>query len=201
MKGNENERLIMFSDAVIAITITLLVLDIRLPTSASELTESQLWSELLALGPRYLSYVVSFVVIGIFWMGHRQKFETITRSSPGLIWLNLLFLLGVGIMPFVTDILAESNGSLSTMLYAALVAVISLVSALMAAYARWTGLIDKSAQAPGLWRAVWPSLAPAVVFAVSIPIAYLDSSLGKYFWLTLIPLNIAIHRLAPAKPD
>lgn len=75
------ERLIFFSDAVFAIAITLLALEIRLPASQGTLTNDQLLQDLLALWPKYFSYVLSFLVIGGFWMGHHQKFRLILHEA------------------------------------------------------------------------------------------------------------------------
>ncbi|MGE0499433.1 MAG: TMEM175 family protein [Rhizobiaceae bacterium] len=189
----ENDRLVLFSDAVIAITITLMMLEIRLPPGAAELPDAQLWTALTELWPRYLAYIVSFLVVGSFWAVHHRKFRTIVRSSGGLIWLNLVFLLAIGFVPFATDLLAESGGRLATVLYAAVVTVIALLSATMTLYAARAGLTREPIEG---WRAVLPSLGAAAVFVVSIPIALVDPDLGKYFWLALVPVNIVVDRLA-----
>jgi uncharacterized membrane protein len=199
----ENERLVLFSDAVIAITITLMVLEIRLPGDAAEMADGALWTALGELWPRYLSYVLSFLVIGMIWAGHRRKFESIRRSSDRLIWINLLFLLSLGFMPFVTDLLAENGGMVATMVYAGVVAVVSLMSAAISLYAARAGLTDGAMPA---WRMALPSFATATVFALSIPVAWLDDDAGKYFWLALIPVNMVVGRILrqptvpPARP-
>ncbi len=69
------DRLIFFSDAVFAISITLLVLEIRLPAMEGNVTSTMLVSGLLALWPKYLAYVISFLVIGIFWIAHHRGFN------------------------------------------------------------------------------------------------------------------------------
>src|SRR4051812_4959064 len=87
------ERLVFFSDAVFAIAITLLALDIRLPISAAQLTDRELLQHLLALGPQYFSFVVSFLMIGSFWSAHNRQFCFIRRYDRIFVLLNLLLLL------------------------------------------------------------------------------------------------------------
>jgi uncharacterized membrane protein len=190
---SENERLVMFSDAVIAITITLLVLEIRVPEDFGDMTDAQLWPVLTSLWADYLSYILSFLVIGTFWIGHNRKFQYIVRSSGTLIWLNLLYLCAIGFMPFVTHLISENGGSLSTIAYAGIVTVVSLIGATMSFYASAARLTKERANP---WRTATPSLTTALVFGISIPIALLDADAAKYFWLALIPAGIIAGRLS-----
>ncbi len=199
MAGNENERLVVFCDAVIAITITLLVLELSLPESPGPLSDAALWQAILDLRPRLTGYVISFLVIAVFWLGHREKFAWIVRSSNLLLWLNLGFLLGISWMPFVTDLLVENGGRLATILYAALTMSISLLGAAMSWHAVRAGLTADTHRDLSAWRMAWPSLSTAVVFALSIPLALWSPSAAQYFWIVLFPL----HRFADARiaPD
>lgn len=189
----ETERLVLFSDAVIAITITLMVLEIRLQGDVAEMTDAALWEALFSIWPRFLSYLLSFVVIGSFWIIHHRKFELITRVSPMLMWLNLAFLCAIGLMPFVTDVLAENGGRLATATYAALVMIVGCLSAAITIYAASAGLTREPISP---LHYAWRSLAPVIVFGLSIPIAYFDADAAKYVWLALIPANIAVRWFA-----
>jgi uncharacterized membrane protein len=191
MAVNENERLIYFSDAVIAITITLLMLEIRLPKSAEGLSDADLWSAVMQTSSHLLGYLISFGVIGAFWLSHHQKFTLIRRSSRGLMVVNLLFLCSIGIVPFVTGILAENPGILSTELYAGAMAICAFALALVWFYAIITGLVDQSVPRQSQWRNLTISVLNILVFIVSMPITHLDADLAKYFWLLLIPLGMA----------
>ena len=106
------ERLEAFSDGVFAIAITLLVLEIRVPTTADAVSPDQLIRALGALWPSYLGYVVSFVTIGIIWANHHNLFRLVGTVSHGLIMANLLLLLIVGFVPFPTALLAATLGTL-----------------------------------------------------------------------------------------
>lgn len=194
---SSNERLILFSDAIIAVTITLLALDIRLPDGDELLTDHQLMGQIADMGPRLFAYALSFLVIGSFWAAHRRRFEHISRSNSGLIWLNFLFLLSLGLIPFATDVLAENDGLVATILYAGLVGLASLLLASIGWFAHRRGLIDEGEVSP-TDRQLLPSLGTAAVFGVSIPFAFIAPEFAKLMWLALIPLNIWMARRSVA---
>ena len=102
--NSETSRVEAFSDGVFAIAITLLILEIRVPT---ELEPGQLGNELLKLWPSYLAFLTSFGTIGIMWMNHHRLFTLIHALDDGLIALNTLLLLGITWIPFPTALLAE----------------------------------------------------------------------------------------------
>jgi uncharacterized membrane protein len=100
MSKNRVEAL---SDGVFAIVITLLILDIRVP----DVEYNQLLSSLVAVLPRIFAYVISFGVIGVYWLAHHQSLQFIGRLNGFLIWLNFLYLLAVSFMPFPTALLGR----------------------------------------------------------------------------------------------
>ena len=107
--GRSTDRLEAFSDGVIAIAITLLVLEIRVP-EAHDLTSAALWHELRELWPAYLGYLISFAIIGIIWANHHQIFRHVGRTNHYLILINGLFLFCVAFIPFPTALLARYLG-------------------------------------------------------------------------------------------
>ncbi|SRR6266498_2181130 len=100
-------RIEAFSDGVFAIAITLLVLGIKLPQIPRELVASQLWPKLLELWPSLLSYILSFVIVGVYWVAHHVMFNYIRRADRTLLWLNLAFLMCISFIPFPAAILGE----------------------------------------------------------------------------------------------
>jgi len=100
------ERLTFFSDAVFAIAITLLVIEVHVPELHAP-TEAALQQALLELTPKYAGFVISFLVIGRFWLGHHRMFGILRRADNRLISTNLLLLLGVAFMPFPTAVFSE----------------------------------------------------------------------------------------------
>lgn len=105
------ERLVFFSDAIFAIAITLLVIEIHVPHLTGRITEQDLADALLGLLPQYIGFLVSFFVIGRFWIGHHRTFGWLARADDTLIWRNLLFLMTIAFMPFPTAVLSNYAGS------------------------------------------------------------------------------------------
>src|SRR5215469_17210406 len=101
-------RILALSDGVFAIAITLLILEIAIPATTPG---AALPKALLGLWPRYLAYVLSFVVIARFWVTHHVAFRLIARYDNVLIWLNLLLLMFVSFLPFPTAVVGAHNGS------------------------------------------------------------------------------------------
>ena len=105
--GQSVERLAALSDGLFAIAMTLLVLDLRVPASGVVHSELGLWSALVALLPRFIPYFMSFLTLGIFWVGQQTQLNRFARSNRNLSWIHLGFLLVVSLMPFSTALLAE----------------------------------------------------------------------------------------------
>ncbi len=102
-------RLEAFSDGVFAIAITLLILEIKVP-AAVEGVDGGLAAALLHQWPSYLSYVTSFLTIGIFWANHHSSFQYIKRSNHTLLIINTVFLMSISFLPFPTALIAEYVG-------------------------------------------------------------------------------------------
>jgi uncharacterized membrane protein len=91
---------------VFAIAMTLLVLDLRIPQAVSTVaTEHGVWVVLAALGPKFLTYFMSFLTLGIFWVGQQTQLNLLERANRDLTWLHLTFLLFVTLVPFSTAFL------------------------------------------------------------------------------------------------
>ena len=102
------ERMILFSDAVFAIAITLLVIELKVPEiDRSELTEGKLLQALGHMIPKFFGFVISFMFIGIYWTVHHRLFGYVINYTPKLLRLNLLFLFAVALMPFSTAFYSE----------------------------------------------------------------------------------------------
>jgi uncharacterized membrane protein len=105
--GSSLERLAALSDGILAVVMTLLVLDLHVPVREGLHTEAALWHALRTLAPRLLTYFLSFLTLGIFWVGQQTQLNQLARSNRDLTWIHLGFLLGVSLMPFSTGMLAE----------------------------------------------------------------------------------------------
>jgi len=105
--GTNVERLAALSDGVFAVAMTLLVLDIHAPAVEAVRSEQDLWRAVVTLSPRLLMYVMTFLTLGIFWVGQQTQLNHLERSGRGLTWIHLVFLFAVSITPFSTTLLAE----------------------------------------------------------------------------------------------
>jgi len=105
--GQSVERLAALSDGIFAFAMTLLVLDLRVPTLEAVHNEHDLWHSLIALAPRLVMYLMSFMTLGIFWVGQQTQLNHLARSDRSLSWIHLSFLFFVTVIPFSTALLAE----------------------------------------------------------------------------------------------
>jgi uncharacterized membrane protein len=195
--GRALDRIVFFSDAVFAIAITLLVLDIHVPEIPERLVDEQLPGRLLALWPKYLSYVLSFVVILMYWMAHHITFRAIKRYDRTLIWLNSLFLMCIAFLPFPTSLLGEyGDNQLAVAIYAASVAVARLLLTAVWWYAS-SGhrLIDESFPESTIRIYLVRGLAVALAFVISIGISFFSVSAATYFWILLVVADNVLIRV------
>jgi uncharacterized membrane protein len=106
--GRNLDRLAALSDGIFAVSMTLLVLDLHVPELASGAGEADLWSALVNMvAPRILPYLMSFLTLGIFWVGQQTQLNYFERSDRTLTWIHLGFLLAVTLTPFSTGLLAS----------------------------------------------------------------------------------------------
>jgi uncharacterized membrane protein len=108
------DRVALFSDAVFAISITLLAIEIKVPdVHLNPVTDKALWQGLIDIAPKFIGFFISFFVIGLYWLSHYRLFRYVVHCNPKLIWTNLLFLLSIVIMPFSSAFFSEYySGSL-----------------------------------------------------------------------------------------
>jgi uncharacterized membrane protein len=184
------ERLVFFSDAVFAIAITLLALEIHLP-SAGERSNDQLAQVLLSIWPKYQSYIISFLVIGLFWMAHHRKFRYIERYDNRLILLNLLLLMSVAFIPFPTAVIGEYGNRSATIFYAFAILATNAFSILLWLYAtRNRKLVNEELSHSHIHRETQRAILVSGVFILSIGLAFVDDNLAKLAWVLAIPANL-----------
>lgn len=180
------ERLVFFSDAVFAIAITLLALEIRLPALGENPTNDQLFQALLALWPKYLSYAISFLVIGSFWLGHHRRFRLILRYDTRLLLLNILLLMGVAFIPFPTAVIGEYGNRTATIFYALVMTIAGLLNAAVWLYASHRNrLIEPSFTPQKRQRETMRVFILPVLFLLSIGLAFINDDLAKFSWLLI----------------
>ncbi|MDR3617442.1 MAG: TMEM175 family protein [Candidatus Obscuribacterales bacterium] len=104
-EGLKSERVATLADGVFAIVLTLLVIDLKAPEAGSS---AALMAMLCALLPKFFSYVMTFVIVAIFWFGHHMEFHYIKRSDRTHLFLNLLFMMAIGFLPFSASFLGNN---------------------------------------------------------------------------------------------
>lgn len=126
-------RVNAFSDGVFAIAITLLVLDIKAPSPWRVQNDTDLVRAIMASWPNFAAYVQSFLVVGVYWVAHHSLLDYVRRVDRTFLWLNNLFLLSVGFIPFPASLL----GSFTVYRTASLVYGTSLVVTGLTLYMLW----------------------------------------------------------------
>src|SRR5580704_8785295 len=107
IQGRSLERLAALSDGIFAVAMTLLVLDLHIPTAAQVHGEGYLLLALGAMGPQWVAYGMSFLTLGIFWAGQQTQLNHIAQGTRDLTWIHLGFLFAITLMPLSTRLLAE----------------------------------------------------------------------------------------------
>jgi uncharacterized membrane protein len=175
------ERLVFFSDAVVAIAITLLALDLPLPAGSDQ---HAFLASLSANRPEYLSFLISFVVIGLHWVHHHELFRFVARLDNQITVLNLSWLLLIIITPFMTKVLGEDELTLIRFgMYAGTQALQAVVFALLAWTLRRHRLLRPATPAEVVARGGRDALIAASAFALSIPLFAVVEGWAFACWL------------------
>jgi uncharacterized membrane protein len=183
------ERLVYFSDAVFAIAITLLVLEIRVPEIEPAHARAELHLKLMALLPQIIGYLVSFLVIGVYWEAHHRMFGFIQGCTRTLIWLNMVELFTIAFLPFPTALLGRyAFVPIAVVCYAVSVIAVGLARTAIWSYAS-TGrrLLDADTPRAEIRAGLWRGLVPPVIFALSLPLAFVSPAMAMLSWIVILP--------------
>jgi uncharacterized membrane protein len=168
-------RLEAFSDGVLAIIITIMVLELKVPHGTD-------WSTLLPMLPVFLSYVLSFVYIGIYWNNHHHMLHTVTKVNGGILWANLHLLFWLSLFPISTGWMGEHHSaSVPTAMYG--------VVLLMAAISYWIlqrTIISSQGKDSLLARAVgkdYKGKSSPILYALAIPAAFLSPWISDFLYV------------------
>ena len=191
-------RIEAFSDGVFAIIITLLVLEIHVPQVQGRDISAGLAHSLLAMAPKFLAYIMSFVIVCIWWVAHHHLFHVLKRSDRGLLWLNSLFLLWLAFIPFPTALMGDFPGERIAVMGYGTVATLAAVSfTCMRYYAFYLAkLVDERIDQRLLQSAMLKSVLNPVLHAVAVLVAFFDTRLSIALYI-ILPLMFFI----PGKLD
>ena len=198
-KDFQVERLVFFSDAVFAIAITLLVIDLKVPSlHGLQATEQVFIDKLLGLTPVFLGFCVSFFIIGLYWFIHHRMFGFVTEYSAKLIWLNLLFLFSIVLMPFSTSVYSEySSPEYIHLVFPYLIYVLNICLTGALNYALWKFIgntknrLADDFQGDFIKKAKIRALILPLVFIISFAVSIFDPVTGR-FVLFLTPLAMSL---------
>jgi uncharacterized membrane protein len=195
----EYDRILYFSDAIFAIAITLLIVDLQVPDVPDLDSAEQLRETIPQMG----GFALSFAVIGLFWVAHHGLFRYIKGLNRSLVLLNLLFLGCIAFLPYPTSLLSASGDQVpATIFYAASIAAAGLTEAAVWLYAIHIRELALPGVPPAVhrWILLRILMTPAV-FLLSIPVAVFQPAVAKYLWVLLFLSGLVLRRLEPPEAD
>jgi len=184
--GSNTDRLVFFSDAVFAIAMTLLVIDLHVPETETGTALDVLANE----WPAFFAYALSFTIIALNWMSHHRKFRVIQSHDGTLMFLSLVLLFFIAFVPFPTSLLSTyAPEPVAVVLYAFTVGLLSVLQFTIWAYAYRKGLVSSEVDRPMFRYLIVDQISTPIVFWGSIPIAlFWDGTIAMYSWFLLFPL-------------
>ncbi len=198
------ERLLALSDGVVAIALTLLVLQLRVPAIADlhdPHSASQLANELGQEGNQLLSYLIAFYVIAQYWLAHHRIFRQMTGHHEGLAWWNFAFLMTITLMPFTSALLGQfGSNPLAIDIFALNLLLASVSSTLTMLYARHAGLLVPNLDSAALRAGQARTMALSVAVVLSMGIAWIDTTAAKLTWLLIAALPFVTRRWVERLP-
>jgi uncharacterized membrane protein len=192
------ERLLTLSDGVVAISLTLLVLQLKVPDTAqvaNPVSASDLATQLGKEANQYVSYLVAFYVVAQFWLAHHRVFRQIAGHQEGLAWWNFAFLFTISVMPFTSNLLGEyGSNPLAVDIFAVNLLLASLATQATLLFGRQKGLLNAQATNEAIFYARARATALSIVIFVSIGLAWLSTSAAKYSWILMAAVPWAVTR-------
>jgi uncharacterized membrane protein len=202
--GVSHERLAALSDGIFAVAMTLLVLGLSVRASAALhparplwapgalASEHVVWHLLRQLAPHVLTYLMSFLTLGIFWVGQQTQLNHLSRSNRDLTWIHLVFLLGVSLMPFSTMLLADYiTYRLAVVVYWLNIVLLGALLHAGARYARRARLIKQDVSAEATAASERRIIAYQALYALGALLSVLSTYLSIAF-IFAVQLNAAV---------
>jgi len=197
------ERLTFLTDGLFAIVMTLTVLALDVPEIPSAQVASELPEAVWDQWPIFMSYVITFLVLGFYWVAHHAMYRYILYLDRPLIWLNLICLMFIAVLPFTTELHGDYPGDFFTILvYGGNLMLISLLFSAQWSYVgRHEGQLDPRADALYRRRVGNRSLVTTASFGLGILLALINPYLAVPMW-SLTPLwQGLLRRLDARRPS
>jgi uncharacterized membrane protein len=183
---NKN-RLEAFSDGVLAIIITIMVLEIKVPHSSD-------WMVLQPLIPTFISYILSFIFVGIYWANHHHLLHSVKRVTGGMIWANINLLFWLSLIPFATGWMGENHFAPNTVSVYGLLLLLSGVAFTILQKIVEKNAIDKEKLQKAFIHLNRKGYTSVVVYLLAIPLAYVNPAISAVLFLC-----VSIMWLVPDK--
>jgi TMEM175 potassium channel family protein len=190
--GQSVERLAAVSDGIFAVAMTLLVLDLHDPARESIHSEQDLWRALSAMFPQFITYLMSFLTLAIFWNGQQAQLNRFTQANRHLTWIHLAFLFAVSVMPFSTRLLADFiNYRTALLCYWGNILLLGAALYFSWRYASRAGLVNDDTPAE-LRKAIERRIVGAqALYALGALLCVVNTSVSIAF-IVLVQLNFAV---------
>jgi uncharacterized membrane protein len=192
--GVDVERVRAFADAVFAIAITLLALEMTVP---EDLPSAELGHALKEALPSVAGYLLSFIVVGALWISHHRLFHMAEALDGPLLYLDLALMALVAALPFPTKIItAYHNSAVATSLYAGTITLSALlITAMAGRLLRRPALCHPDASRSLITQSLHHAVAVAVIFGSSVPVTLISPDAAEYWWVLLaVPVRICVAR-------
>jgi uncharacterized membrane protein len=195
--GLATGRIEALCDGVFAIVFTLLILDLHVPEVADAAARAELPARLAELWPKALSYMVTFVVLGVYWTGHQVQYLWIKRSDRIFLWINILFLMCVAFVPFSAALLGRYwQQQIAVVIYGLNLIVVGLVVELHWWYAtRDHRLVDQAIDPQVVRMATRRILTSPAIYLAAIALSRVDTRLSLALYCAGPLVNIIPGRI------
>lgn len=182
------DRMINFSDAVFAFAATLLVLKIDLPTLSGNSLNVEVASAIASLWPQYLANIISFLVIGYYWLCHHGIFGMLSKFNSVVVWMNLVFLILISFIPFPVDLYGEyMHEPMVVVFYSGSLAVVGYMLVAVWMYATHNlRLVPKNLGRRQIEYYTARLFVAPFVFTVAIPLVYIHPVIAQASWVFVI---------------
>jgi uncharacterized membrane protein len=191
------ERLVFFSDAVFAIAITLLIIEIHapdLPRRAGDLAYVQALANLV---PNFIGYIFSFWVIGMFWMGHHRTFGLAARQGPSIVGWNLFLLGTIAFMPFSTAFLSANFGDrVPTIFYCGSLLLTALLNMRVGRIVTSPPMVDEKVTSEQIAYVRRRGLSVALGAGLALAVSFVVPALGQTALISIPLWRLALNRWA-----
>lgn len=192
------EHITSFADAIFAFSITFMAITIDIPNLALNLTQAQVIDKLLQSIPEFEIYIISFFVIGVYWIAYHQIFNRIVGSHWIMTWLTLIFLFFITLIPFATNLEIGFNYQIIFVLYALVLTMAGALLTITWVHATKNKLIDENLTQRQIHAISLEAILPTVVFLLSILVSFIDLQIAYYFWIVIIPAKVILRKKYPS---